>query len=109
MWTINEKTFITLIALGVVTILLSIPLYLGRVKRNRIYGIRIRRAFESEQNWYRINRYGAGALILWAVNLMAVGTLCLFVDARFVLNIAKVGIISIIIPIMLTIAYGRRM
>ena len=107
MWTINEKTFITLTFLGVVIILISIPLYIGKVKMNGVYGFRIRKAFESEQNWYRINRYGAGALMIWAVVLMAVGIICLFVHPQYVLNTAKVGIISIIAPIMLTIVSGR--
>jgi hypothetical protein len=108
MWTINEKTFITLTVLGIVIIMISIPLYLGKVKMNGVYGFRIRKAFESEQNWYRINRYGARALILWAVVLMAVGIICLFVHPQYVLNTARGGMISIIIPIMLTIAFGRR-
>jgi hypothetical protein len=51
MWNINEKTFITLTVLGIVIILISIPLYLGRVTMNGVYGFRIRKAFESEQNW----------------------------------------------------------
>ena len=108
MWTINEKTSITLTILGIVIILISIPLYLGKVKMNGVYGFRIRKAFESEQNWYLINRYGARALMLWAVVLMAVGIICLFVHPQYVLNTAKVGFISIIIPIMLTIAFGRK-
>ena len=108
MWTINEKTFITLIVLGIVTILISIPLYLGKVKMNGIYGFRIRKAFESEQNWYQINRYGAKALMLWAVVLMAVGIICLFAPPQYVLNTARISFISIIIPIILTIAFSRR-
>ena len=109
MWTINEKTFITLTVLGVVIILISIPLYLGKVKMNGFYGFRISKAFESEQNWYLINRYGAKALMLWAMILMTVGIICLFVQPQHVLNTAKAGFISIVIPIMLTIAFGRRM
>ncbi|MEI7637865.1 MAG: SdpI family protein [Syntrophus sp. (in: bacteria)] len=108
MLTINEKTFITLIVLGIVIILISIPLYLGRVKMNGVYGFRIRKAFESDQNWYLINRYGARALMLWGMVLMAAGIICLFVQPQYVLNTAKAGFISIVIPIMLTIAFGRR-
>jgi len=109
MWTINEKTFITLTFLGVIIILIAIPLYIGKVKMNGVYGFRIRKAFESEQNWYRINRYGAGALMLWAVVLMVVGIICLFVQPQYALNTARVGFISIVIPIMLTIAFGKRL
>jgi hypothetical protein len=108
MMTINEKACITLIVLGIVVILVSVPLYLGKVKRNGIYGFRIRQAFESEQNWYQINRYGAGVLIIWALLLMAVGIICLFIDAQDVLNLTKVGFISIIVPVLLTISFGRK-
>ncbi|MEN6623036.1 MAG: SdpI family protein [Smithella sp.] len=108
MWTINEKAFITLIVLGIVVILLSIPLYLGKVKRNCVYGFRISQAFESEQNWYQINRFGAGALIIWALLLIALGIICLFIDSQNVLTTTKIGLISIIVPVMLTISFGRK-
>ena len=59
------KTAITFACLnifvGLVLILVCIPLYRGTVKMNRTYGFRCRGAFESEKNWYRINRFGAGA------------------------------------------------
>jgi len=108
MWTINEKTFTSLTVLGVVIILISIPLYLGKVKMNCVYGFRIRKAFESEQNWYQINRYGARALMIWAMGLISIGIICLFVQPQYVLNTARVSFISIVIPIILTIAFGRR-
>jgi hypothetical protein len=105
---INEKACITLISLGIVVILISIPLYLGKVKRNGVYGFRIRQAFESEQSWYQINRYGAGALIIWALLLMAVGIICLFIEPQDVLDLTKIGFISIIVPVLLTISFGRK-
>ena len=109
MWTINEKASITLIVIGVVVILICIPLYLGKVKRNCVYGFRIQKAFESEHNWYQINRYGAKILMIWALLLMAVGIICLFVHPQHVLNMTRIGFISIIIPIILTIAFSRKL
>jgi len=94
--------------LAIVIIVISIPLYLGKVKRNAVYGFRIRKAFESEQNWYLINRYGALLLMIWAVVLAILGIACLFVHPQYVLHIVKAGFISILIPVLLTIAFARR-
>ena len=49
--------------LGVLVILVSLPLVLRMVPMNRVYGIRVSKAFASEQNWYQINTWG-GALFL---------------------------------------------
>lgn len=99
----------TFLILGLVVIMVCLPLYLGRIKRNIVYGFRIRKAFESEQNWYEINRYGAKSLIIWATFLMAVGIVCLYISPESVLTTAKIGFISIIVPILLTINYAKRM
>jgi hypothetical protein len=56
---------VTLVCLGFILIAISIPLYLGKIKMNRIYGFRIRKAFESEENWYEINRYRAHKSADW--------------------------------------------
>ncbi len=107
MYTVNEKTAITLVGLGIIVILVCIPLLLGRIKMNRAYGFRIGKAFESEENWYRINRYGAKALIYWAVAIMAIGMVCLYIPAEDVLTAAKASFILIILPIAATLRYSR--
>jgi hypothetical protein len=50
MLSVNAKSAVTLVILGGVIFLLLIPLYLGKVKRNPVYGFRIRKTFESEEN-----------------------------------------------------------
>jgi SdpI/YfhL protein family len=77
METVNAKTAVTLVCLGLILIGVSIPLFLGKIKMNCVYGFRIRKAFESEENWYRINRYGAKALMGWSVIIVAIGITCL--------------------------------
>lgn len=67
----NPVAVVHLIA-GVVAIVVSLPLIQGRVKMNGSYGIRIRQAFESEQRWYAINRYGGQLLLRWGVALVVV-------------------------------------
>jgi len=54
-----------LLILGVGTMLFCVPLLLRMVKPNRVYGIRVPAAFESEANWYRINSYGAKCLFVF--------------------------------------------
>ncbi len=57
-----DPTSITLgisnISIAVLIILLSIPLVRRKVGMNKLYGIKIKKAFESEENWYKINAYG---------------------------------------------------
>ncbi|NPU86250.1 MAG: SdpI family protein [Syntrophaceae bacterium] len=105
--TVNEKTALTLLAVGIVLILVSLPLYLGKIKRNSVYGFRISQAFESEENWYAINRYGAGVLMLWSVVLAVFGIACLYVQPQNVMTIANIGFLSIGVPIVLTFLFAR--
>ncbi|MEX2579780.1 MAG: SdpI family protein [Verrucomicrobiales bacterium] len=65
------------IIVGLVCIGLSVPLLRGRVKMNRWYGVRIPKAFSSEDNWYRINQYGSKALIYWCIPIILLGVIML--------------------------------
>jgi uncharacterized membrane protein len=56
---------------GIVASLISVPLIRGKVPPNSLYGIRTKFAFSSEENWYRINRYG-GKMFLRAGLLITV-------------------------------------
>jgi hypothetical protein len=57
---------------------LAMPLARRRVKMNHSYGFRYREAFESEENWYEINAYGARLMVPWGVALVVVGVVALF-------------------------------
>ena len=109
MESVNVKTAITLVCLGFILIAVSIPLYLGKIKRNYVYGFRIRKALESEENWYSINRYGAKALMSWSVVIMAIGIICLYIEPQHVLTVAKVTFISLLVPVVQTLYYARRL
>lgn len=61
--------------LGLLFVCLSLPLILRRVSMNRLYGVRIAKAFESEANWYAINAYGGRVLAAAGAAIAAVGTL----------------------------------
>ena len=64
---------------GILFIVISLPLLRGLIPMNRFYGFRISKAFTSNTNWYAINKYGAKALILWSMVMIAAGVLLLFV------------------------------
>lgn len=109
MESVNVKTAVTLACLGLIVILVSVPLMLGKVKMNSAYGFRIRKAFESEENWYKINRYGAKAMICWGVVVIFIGMVCLFISPQLVLTVAKIGFILVFVPIVQTLYYARRL
>jgi hypothetical protein len=106
---VNLKTAVTLLCLGFILIAVSIPVYLGKIRMNCYYGFRIRKAFESEENWYTINRYGAKALMYWSVVIMAIGIVCLYIEPQSVLTVAKLTFLSVIVPIIQTFRYARRL
>jgi hypothetical protein len=87
----------------------SIPLLLGKIKMNYFYGFRIRKAFESEENWYEINSYGAKAMIRWALVVMAAGIACLYIQPEHVLTVAKISFVSLLVPIVQTLLFARRL
>ena len=70
---------------GALIIATCIPLREGKINMNRLYGIRFKKSYESEENWYKINRYGAQRLILWSKILIAIGI--------------AIGILAIFLPV----------
>ena len=61
------------IGIGVLLILVCLPLRQRLIPMNYWYGFRIAQAFAAEENWYRINEYGADRLIRWSAALIAAG------------------------------------
>jgi hypothetical protein len=88
------------IFVGVLTIAVCIPLLKDKIEMNRWYGIRFERSFESKENWYKINRYGAQRIIYWSVIIVVIGILTFFIP------VGSGGFLPIIIscaPIILII------
>ncbi len=66
------------IFVGLVCVGLAIPLMNGKVGRNPFYGMRYAKAFESDEAWFAINRYGGRRMFFWSLPLIAIGVVCLF-------------------------------
>ena len=67
------------IGTALLLIVLSIPLAKRKIKMNDFYGVRIKKAFESEENWFNINEYGGKQLIIWSLPMFLAGVICFLV------------------------------
>ncbi len=94
----------------------SLPLLRKKIKMNCWYGIRIPKAFESAENWYNINAYGAKQLIAWSWLMVLAGIFCLFFplenphDVFFLLalGVGPILLISVIVLVK-TLRYARKL
>lgn len=57
------KSLVTVLAVDALIILVSIPLVLRRVPRNRAYGVRTPATLADDRVWYEANAFGGKALI----------------------------------------------
>lgn len=63
---------------GILFIVISLPLVLEKIPMNSLYGVRFKKSYESEENWYKINRYGGKQLIYWSTALILLGLITFF-------------------------------
>jgi uncharacterized membrane protein len=68
-----EATPAIITCAGIFTVLVCRPLIAGKIKPNRLYGIRTPLAFSSEENWYRVNRLGGQILSRSGVIMACIG------------------------------------
>ena len=61
--TVFEKGFFTILGISLVLILVAIPLALGKVPPNVVYGYRTRTTLSNEDVWYEANAYFGRRLI----------------------------------------------
>ncbi len=98
---------------GMLIIALSIPLLKGKIKMNSLYGVRFAKSFESESHWYKINRYGAKQMILWAVFIVLVGIMAFFLplqeNSPLTFAVAFAPAILVLIPCVQSYRYAKRL
>jgi uncharacterized membrane protein len=103
------------IACALLIIGISIPLVNHKIKMNHFYGIRIKKSFESEDSWYKINEYGGKQLIIWSIPMILVGLISFFVpidDSNKDILSFVLGVLPITLCIALAVikiyAYAKR-
>lgn len=92
-------------------IAIGLPLRAGKVPRNHLYGIRIPRAFASDEAWYAINRYGGEQLVRAGIAMLAVVFVGLFLpwspDVTLAIMLAAF-LVCTIVPAWMSIRFARR-
>ena len=103
----------SLVSIGILFVILAIPLLLGKIGMNDYYGMRISKAFESTENWYQINRYGAKQWIISSGLTILVGLISLlipFSEYRFLIIPISLSPILLLIPFVVrTYRYANRL
>jgi len=49
---------------------------------NYLYGVRIKKSFESKENWYNINAYGGKQLAIWSILIIIAGLVCFLIPIK---------------------------
>lgn len=101
------------ISVGIMFALISIPLIQRKVSMNKVYGVRIKKAFESDENWYKINAYGGKQLLLWSLPLVLIGIATFFLplegNGAMITAIAFAPLIILIPAIVAIMMYSKRL
>ena len=72
---------------------------------NYFYGVKIKKAYSSEENWYKINKYGGIQLIYCSLFYILIGFLFIFFPKLFNYIPLKIWIINLI-TIFLGLAFS---
>ena len=98
--------FIGLLLLGI-----SIPLKNGKVEMNHFYGVRLRKSYTSDKNWYLMNTYGGKQLLIWSSVLVIIGIATFLVpfngDVSLIVLFAFMPLIVLMIPVYLIVRYSK--
>lgn len=73
---INIILGISNVACGLIVGGSAIPLIKEKVKMNHFYGVRFAKSFETEENWYKINKKGGKLLLSWSIVILMLGVSC---------------------------------
>lgn len=105
---------LSVVVTGLIISGLSIPLILGKVAPNGLYGVRTAKTMRSPQAWYAGNVFGGKALLVAGITTIVVGVLIPFLNERFGLSTGAVQILGvlaelgpIVIALIVTLAYLR--
>ncbi|MDF2441212.1 MAG: hypothetical protein JWN98_2196 [Abditibacteriota bacterium] len=102
---------LSLVVTGALIILVSLPLLKDQIRPNAIYGIRMAKSFESEENWYKMNRYGAKQMIRWAAVMIVFGLITFFFplqgNSSLITLIALSPALFLCVPVFLIHRYSK--
>lgn len=100
------------IVTAVILILISIPLVQGKVSMNKVYGIRFKKSYESEEAWKKINEYGGKHLISWSILLLVFGIISFFLPLEgrhHLITAVSCAPLILIIPVIQSYMYSLKL
>jgi uncharacterized membrane protein len=89
------------LATGTLLVVLSLPLLLGKVGPNALYGFRVSRTLNDPRVWDATNRFAARRLIAAAVSIMAAAVALYFVPgvSLDVYALACLGVFAVVFTV----------
>lgn len=112
MKTVSIVLAISNISISILIIGISLPLVMGKIPMNQIYGIRFKKSFESEESWYKINHYGGKQLIIWSIALFTFGVLSLFfplIENGFLTTLIAFAPLIFLVPAFNSYRYSKKL
>ncbi len=98
---------------GALIIAFCIPLLRNKISMNQWYGIRFKKSFESTENWYKINKYGAGRMVFWSIVIIVISATILFFPLHGNKTIQVIMLLCvpllIVIPAIESWLYARKL
>ena len=91
--------------------LFSIPLVLGIVPRNRVYGIRTCKTLSDDSIWYPANRFGGWALIISSCCSIAAAWIMPYDPMHFTTFLIPLAgfVLPLTVGVILTLLYCKRL
>ena len=83
---------------GLIFVSTSIPLVLRKIPPNSFYGIKVPKAYESPELWYKLNAKGGRIMIAYGAIMAAIGLILLFTGDRLGLRpvYLLIGLVALI-------------
>ena len=88
---------------GMLFVLLGLPMALGKVRRNWLYGVRTTTSMASATNWTAMNKAAGRVLVCWGVVLLALAGVVTLLDAGTERRALYTGIAAV--PLLLSAAH----
>ncbi len=98
-------TGVGFMTVGCVVYSLALPLWLGLMPMNPIYGFRIPQAFVSEERWYDIQREGGLSLMKISGPIVGIGLIGLFVLPRDETTYALAAVLMMFVALLYAVGH----
>jgi uncharacterized membrane protein len=93
----------SILAVGLLLFLFSLPLAWRKVPMNRFYGFRTEAAFKSAQTWYDVNAFGGRLFLLAGLLLIALGAAGFYLPEQHRDTYARYAPLAVVIVISLAV------